>query len=74
MKKLLLSVLSCLAFTVQIAARNGFAIVIDSVSYQEARPEVDAYARAIERLQGLKVNTVISRWQMPDNISAALKH
>ena len=51
MKKLLLSVLTCLAFTVQIAARNGFAIVIDSVSYQEARPEVDAYARAIERLQ-----------------------
>ena len=53
--------LRCLAFTVQTAARNGFAIVIDSVSYQEARPEVDAYARAIERLHGLKVYTVIDR-------------
>ena len=74
MKKLLLSVLTCLAFTVQIAARNGFAIVIDSVSYQEARPEVDAYARAIERLHGLKVYTVIDRWQVPDSIRATLKH
>lgn len=70
MKKLLLSVLTCLAFTVRIAARNGFAIVIDSVSYQEARPEVDAYARAIERLHGLKVYTVIDRWQVPDSIRA----
>ena len=74
MKKLLLSILTCLAFTVQIAARNGFAIVIDSVSYQEARPEVDAYARAIERLHGLKVYTVIDRWQVPDSIRATLKH
>ena len=74
MKNLLLSVLTCLAFTVQTAARNGFAIVIDSVSYQEAQPEVDAYARAIERLHGLKVYTVIDRWQVPDSISATLRH
>lgn len=35
---------------------------------------MDAYARAIERLHGLKVYTVIDRWQVPDSIRATLKH
>ena len=35
-------------------ARDGFAIVIDQKSYNEAKVQVDAYAAAVEQLHGMK--------------------
>ena len=51
MKKLLLSVLTCLAFTVQLAARNGFAIVIASVNAaaaQAAKERIESITSDVE--------------------------
>ncbi|MCD8317685.1 MAG: HEAT repeat domain-containing protein [Paraprevotella sp.] len=73
MKKLVFTLLACLCFALHITARNGFAIVIDSTSYQKAQPEVEAYAQAIERCNGLKVYTIIDKWQVPDSIRATLR-
>lgn len=62
-----------LAFiAVQIQAKRGFAIVVDPKSYQEAKAEIDAYARAIEEMNGLKVFIVEDRWGVPDSIRAEL--
>lgn len=55
-----------------IQAKDGFAIVIDKNSYEQARNEVDAYARSVEELHGLKVYTVIDKWHIPDSIRATL--
>lgn len=68
---LLLLLLLLLPFKSQ--ARHGFAVVIDSKSLSEAREEVNAYIRAIEQRQGLKVYTVVDRWGIPDSIRATLK-
>ncbi|MBR1461922.1 MAG: HEAT repeat domain-containing protein [Prevotella sp.] len=62
-----------LAFiAVQMQAKRGFAIVVDPESYQEAKAEIDAYARAIEQMNGLKVFIVEDRWGVPDSIRAEL--
>lgn len=53
-------------------ARDGFAIVIDKESYQQARAEVDAYARCVDQMHNLHVYTVIDRWGIPDSIRAEL--
>ena len=53
-------------------ARDGFAIVIDQKSYNEAKVQVDAYAAAVEQLHGIKSYIVIDRWQVPDSIRATL--
>ena len=73
MKKTILIALASLAVTLSATARDGFAIVIDSKSYQEARAEVDAYAQAIEQTHGLKVYTVVDRWGVPDSIRQELQ-
>ena len=56
------------------AARNdrGFALVIDQKSYNEARAEVDAYARAVEA-DGLKVYYVVDSIGNPDAIRDRLQ-
>lgn len=54
-------------------SRNGFAIVIDQKSYNEAQNEVKAYADCIKKLHNLKVYTVIDKWHVPDSIRAILK-
>lgn len=56
----------------QAQARDGFAIVIDPVSYKRAKAEVDAYAESVERLHNLKVYTVIDKWHCPDSIRTSL--
>ncbi|MBR6269573.1 MAG: HEAT repeat domain-containing protein [Bacteroidales bacterium] len=53
-------------------ARDGFAIVVDPVSYREAKSEIEAYASAIESRNNLKVYTVIDHWGVPDSIRAEL--
>ncbi|MBQ7570845.1 MAG: HEAT repeat domain-containing protein [Bacteroidaceae bacterium] len=56
-----------------IAARRGFAIVIDPQSLAQARTEVEAYAQAIEQRQGLRVYTIVDQWGVPDSIRHCLQ-
>lgn len=70
--KILATIILLLWPLCQMAAKDGFAIVIDPASYNEARTEVDAYAESIERLHGLKVYTIIDNWHVPDSIRATL--
>ena len=58
----------CSSVTVS-AAKKGFAIVIDPISYKEAKAEVEAYAQAVEK-QGLKTYIVEDVWYNPDSIRA----
>lgn len=63
-----------LLFPVKTFAQSkGFAIVIDPVSLQEARAEVDDYAAALEQVQGFKVYVVEDRWGVPDSIRLCLQ-
>ena len=60
------------SIVINMQARDGFAIVIDQKSYNEAKAQVDAYASVVEQLHGMKSYIVIDRWQVPDSIRAAL--
>ena len=73
MKKYLFCVFLLWSAFTGINARDGFAIVIDPKSYNEARQEVEAYAQCVEQLHHLKVYTVADRWGIPDSIRATLK-
>lgn len=55
------------------AQKKGFAVVVDSISYREAKTEILDYVRAIEDVQGMRVYTVIDRWGIPDSIREELK-
>ena len=55
------------------AERKGFAVVIDSISYQQAQHELAEYIQALESKQHFKVYTVVDRWGVPDSIRATLK-
>lgn len=52
-------------------AERGFAIVVDSKTYQEVRTELDLYAASVEAT-GLKTCFVIDRWGVPDSLRQAL--
>ena len=54
------------------AARDGVAVVVDVVSYDKARAELNDYVKALEQKQGYKVYVVVDRWQVPDSIRAEL--
>lgn len=54
------------------AARDGVAVVVDTVSYGKARAELDGYVKALEQKQGYRVYVVVDRWQVPDSIRARL--
>lgn len=51
--------------------RDGFAIVIDRQSYNEAKTEIDRYMQVVES-RGLHPILVIDRWGVPDSIRAEL--
>ena len=70
-KRIFLAFMAAASF-VWVQARDGFAIVIDPKSYNEAKTQVDAYAATVEQLHGLKPYIVIDRWQVPDSIRATL--
>ena len=61
----------CSSLTIS-AAKKGFAIVIDPISYKEAKAEVEAYAQSIEK-QGLKTYIVEDVWYNPDSIRSCIK-
>lgn len=50
---------------------TGFAIVVDQKSYDAAKAEIEAYARAVEA-QGLKSYLLVDTWKTPDVIRAKL--
>lgn len=72
MKRFFFTTVAALCVAITSVARDGFAIVVDPVSYQKARTEVDAYARAIEDVHNLKVYIVEDRWGQPDSIRREL--
>ena len=59
-KRIFLAFMAAASF-VWVQARDGFAIVIDPKSYNEAKTQVDAYAATVEQLHGLKPYIVIDR-------------
>ena len=73
MKKTILTTIATVCVAVSAIARDGFAIVIDPVSYEKARTEVDAYAKAIEEVNNLKVYIVQDCWGIPDSIRQHLQ-
>ncbi len=73
MKRTIVTTLLCSVAAVRgMATGEGFAIVIDSKSYEEAKDEVLAYASAVETYDGLKTTIVVDRWGIPDSIRAEL--
>ena len=51
---------------------TSFAIVIDQLTLENCRPEVEAYRKALER-DGLAVYTYAAEWSSPDQIRAELQ-
>ena len=62
---------AALAVSCSAPVRDGFAVVIDSQSYKEAKAEIDGYFRTVEN-RGLHPVLVIDRWGVPDSIRAEL--
>lgn len=69
---LVTAILLLLSFQ-SVRAGEGFAIVIDPSSYSSAKSEVDAYAAAIAKADGYKIEIVQDVWSVPDSIRAVLK-
>ena len=72
-KILTLAIAAAISTQATAAVKRGFAIVVDTKSYQEAKNEIAGYARAIEDVNGLKVYVVEDRWHVPDSIRAVLQ-
>lgn len=70
---LLFPVLLFLASFSALAKGERFAIVIDPASHEAARAEVEAYAAAIAKADGYKVQIIEDVWGVPDSIRVALK-
>lgn len=73
MKRIIIISLCLLVLVGHGMAKSGFAIVVDTKSYQYAQAELKAYAQAVEQVNGLKVYTVVDRWGIPDSIRTALQ-
>lgn len=73
MKKLILLMLILFGLNGHAFGRDGFAIVIDPESYQQAKQEVDAYAKTVEQMHNLHVYIIKDRWNVPDSIREELK-
>jgi len=70
--KRIITLLAVLTFAIRILAENGFAIIIDSESYRQAKAEVDQYASAIEKYNGLHTSIIEEKTGHPDSIRATL--
>ena len=75
MMKIKIFVLFCLLMILLSAKTakfdSGFAIVVDQKSYDAAKPEIEAYAKAVEA-QGLKTYILVDSWKTPDAIKEKL--
>lgn len=75
MKHHLLLLVVLVALTIQAFAagpQKGFAIVIDPKSYDEAKAQVESYAKEIEKT-GLKIYYIIDRYGVPDSLRKELQ-
>ena len=72
-RRALLLVALTMVVTLSMQARKGVALVIDAVSYDSARAEINDFKRALEQRQGYKTYVVVDRWGVPDSIRATLK-
>lgn len=72
-KTFILTMLLIATFSFKAAARDGFAIVIDPKSYDEAKAAVNAYALAVEQCNNLTTYFVVDRWGVPDSIRKELQ-
>ena len=70
-----IAMLTLISLSSAYAANNqrGFAIVVDQQSLNEAKTEIQAYAEAVEEINGLKTFIVVDRWGIPDSIRAELQ-
>lgn len=68
---LFLLIIFCSAISAK-DTRRGFAIVIDSISYNQAKNEVESYANSVEA-DGLKTFVIVDKWHNPDSIRQKLK-
>ena len=66
-----LVIISCFV-VLSASARDGIAVVIDAVSYEKARTELDDYVHALEKKQNYKVYIVVDKWHVPDSIRTQL--
>ena len=73
MRKALFTVLAAGALTVSCTreVKPGFAVVIDPVSYNQAKAEIDEYMTVVSG-RGLYPILLIDRWGVPDSIREAL--
>ena len=55
MKRIIIISLCLLVLVGHGMAKSGFAIVVDTKSYQYVKAELNAYAQAVEQVNGLKV-------------------
>lgn len=63
--------LLCAGF-MQAATKNGFAIVVDPVTYEKAKAEIELYAKAIQEKEQLTPYIVVDKWGVPDSIKNEL--
>lgn len=74
MRSLILSVVSLLLITSFYScneAKTGFAIVVDTESYDNAKAEIDAYADVLNK-EGLEIHLIVKDFTLPDSLKAEL--
>ena len=71
--RIVISVLLLFAIFSALAKGERFAIVIDPSSYAAAQAEVSAYADAVSKADGYKVEIVQDVWGVPDSIRVVLR-
>lgn len=66
----LLCSVACLALAGCSLNNNnrGFAIVVDPVTYEKTKADIERYAQAIEEKENLQPVIVVDRWGVPDSI------
>lgn len=55
-----------------VKSPTSFAIIVDQHTYDQAKPEIDAYRAAVEK-DGLGTYIISSQWAKPDEIRTLLK-
>ncbi|MFW5644422.1 MAG: hypothetical protein ACOCZL_00780 [Bacteroidota bacterium] len=70
-KLVLLSVFITVFFSSCKETKTGFAIVVDTESYEKAKAEIDAYAEVLKN-QGLQTYMLVKDYMLPDSLKKDL--
>lgn len=75
MLKRLYFVLLLVLFTgiTQAKNTNSFAIVVDPTTYENAKAEIDQYAKAVKEKENLNPIILVDKWGIPDSIKRELQ-